>query len=537
VRAAREFPKARHRARVAARCRPIIRSFVSARRLAGALAVVPAVLLYATTARADVSFWDTGEMQTVPWIAGIAHPTGFPLFVMGGWLFAHALPVGTIAWRMALFSGLAVAGAGWLLFGIVADETGQPWLGAGAAIAFETANTVWSRATRAEVHDLALLCIAATIYFSVRLHRDESGRNFVYAVGALAAGLAVHPVAIFAVPGLLALAIADRRKICARACAAAAVAATVMLATYAYLPIRSAIVTAARLDPTLQLGLNPGAPFWDYAHPADLRRFVWLVSGAQFRTSEGFGGFAHPLALLHAAAGAAVFLRTEFGIVTCVFALAGIVAVLRRDRVLGAAYALYALAGVPFAFAYVQEADPQRYLLTFEFVSIVLAALGVAALTHLGHRVARIPRAVWPAVGLLVFLAIGARNVYRNLGIITVNADPVGRKFLAAVATASPPGSVVVADWTYATALAYGAYADGTLGKRIVVAMRLQDAGANVLAWSRHRCVLVVSDVRTPDFAGTAIRVRLRNAWVPYIFAVESNAGPPCRDASESSGR
>jgi Protein of unknown function (DUF2723) len=474
-------------------------------------------------------------MQTVPWIAGIAHPTGFPLFVMGGWLFAHALPLGSIAWRMALFSGLAVAGAGWLLFHIVADETAEPWLGAGAAIAFETANTVWSRATRAEVHDLALLCIAATIYFSIRLHRGRRGRDFAYAVGALAAGLAVHPVAIFAGPGLIVLAIANRAKIGARTLGAAAAAAMLMLATYAYLPIRSAIVTAARLDPTLQLGLKPGAPFWDYAHPADPRQFVWLVSGAQFRTSEGFGGFTHPLALLHAAAGAAAFLRTELGIVTCVLALAGIVVVLRRDRVLGAAYALYALAGVPFAFAYVQEADPQRYLLTFEFVAVVLAALGVAELMDLGRRLARVPRALWPIAGSLVFLAVGARNVDRNRGIIAVNADPLGRKFLATVAAAGPQGSVVVADWTYATALAYGAYADGTLGKRIVVASRLQDAGPNVLAWSRRRCVLVVSDVRTPDFAGAPVRVRPVNAWVPYVFAVESSAGPPC-DASRPQG-
>ena len=34
-----------------------------------------------------MAFDDWGEMQTVPWVLGIPHPTGYPTYVMAAWLF------------------------------------------------------------------------------------------------------------------------------------------------------------------------------------------------------------------------------------------------------------------------------------------------------------------------------------------------------------------------------------------------------------------------------------------------------------------
>ena len=33
-----------------------------------------------------VGYWDTAEFQTVPAILGTAHPTGYPTYVLLGWL-------------------------------------------------------------------------------------------------------------------------------------------------------------------------------------------------------------------------------------------------------------------------------------------------------------------------------------------------------------------------------------------------------------------------------------------------------------------
>ncbi|NIO71864.1 MAG: DUF2723 domain-containing protein, partial [Anaerolineae bacterium] len=48
--------------------------------------------------------------------AGIAHPTGYPLYTMLGWLWSHVLPLGDVAYRMNLFSALWAAVAVTLLY-------------------------------------------------------------------------------------------------------------------------------------------------------------------------------------------------------------------------------------------------------------------------------------------------------------------------------------------------------------------------------------------------------------------------------------
>jgi hypothetical protein len=59
----------------------------------------------------DIGFWDTGEMQTVPFMLGLAHPTGYPAEILFGWLFTHLVPIGDPAIRMNLFCVICVVGS------------------------------------------------------------------------------------------------------------------------------------------------------------------------------------------------------------------------------------------------------------------------------------------------------------------------------------------------------------------------------------------------------------------------------------------
>src|SRR5258708_17137252 len=59
-----------------------------------------------------VAFWDTGEFQTVLPIMGTAHPTGYPTYVLLGFLGNILLtPLGEPAFRVTVLSLLAVATA------------------------------------------------------------------------------------------------------------------------------------------------------------------------------------------------------------------------------------------------------------------------------------------------------------------------------------------------------------------------------------------------------------------------------------------
>ncbi|HLG27083.1 MAG TPA: DUF2723 domain-containing protein, partial [Paenisporosarcina sp.] len=60
--------------------------------LAFVSAIIP-FLFYYLTLCPTVNFIDSGELATVASTLGIAHPTGYPLFTLLGWIFVH-LPIG-----------------------------------------------------------------------------------------------------------------------------------------------------------------------------------------------------------------------------------------------------------------------------------------------------------------------------------------------------------------------------------------------------------------------------------------------------------
>ena len=80
--------------------------------LAPALAVgVVAFALARLALLPGVTFWDTGEFQTVGPVLGTAHPTGFPTYVLLGWLASVLLqPFGDAAFRMNLLSAICLGG-------------------------------------------------------------------------------------------------------------------------------------------------------------------------------------------------------------------------------------------------------------------------------------------------------------------------------------------------------------------------------------------------------------------------------------------
>src|SRR5581483_9942539 len=67
--------------------------------------------LYAATLAPDVLEGDSGEFQYVTYTLGVPHATGYPLYALTGWLWSHLLPLGSVAWRVNLYSAAAGAAA------------------------------------------------------------------------------------------------------------------------------------------------------------------------------------------------------------------------------------------------------------------------------------------------------------------------------------------------------------------------------------------------------------------------------------------
>ena len=95
------------------------------------IASVFALLLYLRTLAPGVLGGDSGEFQFAAWLGGFAHPTGYPLYLLLGWLWTHLLPLHDPAWRMNAFSALLGAVATGLVYVLalrmLRQATANPW--------------------------------------------------------------------------------------------------------------------------------------------------------------------------------------------------------------------------------------------------------------------------------------------------------------------------------------------------------------------------------------------------------------------------
>ncbi len=92
-----------------------------------AFVAVAAFVVYLQTLAPSADFIDAGELATVCTTLGIAHPTGYPLFTLVGWVFAH-LPIGgTAIYRLNIMAAFFTAmGAGGVV--LLANELFQNWM-------------------------------------------------------------------------------------------------------------------------------------------------------------------------------------------------------------------------------------------------------------------------------------------------------------------------------------------------------------------------------------------------------------------------
>jgi len=157
------------------------------RLLALAIGLAFFALYAATAAPSIVELYDDSlEFQLVGPTFGIAHPTGYPLYVILGGLWSRVLfPVGNWAWRMNLFSALAAATTVALLFLLTqrlvqqiahAKMPSSPtlWPGLAATLAFGLSPVWWSQATIAEVYALHNFFVAALLLIALNLSISQS---------------------------------------------------------------------------------------------------------------------------------------------------------------------------------------------------------------------------------------------------------------------------------------------------------------------------------------------------------------------------
>jgi tetratricopeptide (TPR) repeat protein len=250
------------------------------RGLAVALALAAAAFgLYAAGACRTIYVGDSGELVAAVHTLGIPHPSGYPLYVLLGKLWTLLVPVGSVAYRMSLFSACCAALAVALLYlGCRALPVGRT-AALAAAILFAGSPSFWGEANVQRVYALSALFVALLSWLALRWLAERAAvdppagdppaadRSFVAVAFVCGLGAANHPfVAVWGACFLACAAVADpallRRFWTLLGAAGAALAG---LSVYAFLPLRS------RQEPRL-----------DWGDPETFDRFLAVVTRRDF---------------------------------------------------------------------------------------------------------------------------------------------------------------------------------------------------------------------------------------------------------------
>jgi Protein O-mannosyl-transferase TMEM260-like len=489
-----------------------------------------------------VGFWDTAEFQTVPPILGTAHPTGYPTYVLLGWLASIVLtPLGDAAFRMNLLSAILVGVACALTVDLVRVLTRSTILGIFAGLGLAATPIVWSIGTHADPHALHIAFVAAILWALVRwerARREEPSRADRWLVAAAAiTGLSVgnHSLTLLLAPPIALYVLAVEPRIVLRwklvlACAAAVVVPAVLV--YLELPLRGGAVAGLR------------APLV-YGTPDTWEGFKYVVLGEQFRggISDPFGDLPRKIGDLADLAG------RELGPLSILVVVGFFATAIRRPP-----YALLtgsALVMTCFFNAAYINADIERYylgpaLIAWTWLAVLAKAvvdLVTAGLTSgddpdatPSRWAVRVVQGVALGVAAVLLLAPTAADFTARATKVDHTADGGAEQWLEAVLTDVEPDAMIVSWWSYSTPLWYAqliedrrpdirviddrtrldenlgdltTVIDGNLGVRPVYAIRI-DQNEMQLLMDRYNLTPLASPV-----AGNVFRVTPRVSAAP----------------------
>jgi hypothetical protein len=198
-----------------------------------------ALAAYFVTLGRSVGQADTFEFQVTAPVLGVAHPTGYPLYVLIGKLFS-LIPLGSMAMRVNLTSALAAALSAGLVTLILGRGLGAAGLVAAlGGLAFAFSPALWSQAVVAEVYALNAAFVAALLWVGLGLLRGENHLRTL-ALGGLLLGLSLthHLTTVLLLPALALAVILARPHVGWRGWALAGGLLLAGLLVYAYIPLR-----------------------------------------------------------------------------------------------------------------------------------------------------------------------------------------------------------------------------------------------------------------------------------------------------------
>jgi hypothetical protein len=343
-----------------------------------------------TLAPGLVAIIDTPVFQFVGRVLGVPHNPGYPAYVLLTHVYSW-LPLGSLAWRMNLFSALmgAAAAAGGY---VVSRELGaRTFSSAAAALGLAFGRVFWSQAVIAEVYTLNAAIVTAVVASLLFWDRTRRPSWFYASVALLAIGLGNHTTIILLVPGMVVHALATDARFSLKPSSIAFITAMAIAAVgqYGFILLRSH---------------TPGAYVESPART--IPELVDVIRGKQFSDALFAFGAADVLRV-HTPRLIAGVLVPEFTVAGLLLAAIGVIrlSVARPAR----AALLGCGAALTFFFAINYDAiDIQVFLIPVFVLVWPFAALGIDAVVD------RLPARGAPIAAALVAVAIATVQIGRN---------------------------------------------------------------------------------------------------------------------------
>lgn len=165
---------------------------------------------------------DCGELAAVQYSLGVAHPTGYPLFAILGYLFLKIplfdRPIVQANFLSALWTaaGVAVLSSGLFLFlqtallptkkkgteQIPASKLQAFLISLAAGLIFGSTLTVWAQATSIEVYSLHLLLLSLNLWFLYLAWKNNQNKDWVVLAVFLGLGFSNHLTTLMMMPSV-----------------------------------------------------------------------------------------------------------------------------------------------------------------------------------------------------------------------------------------------------------------------------------------------------------------------------------------------
>lgn len=400
--------------------------------------------LYVVTLAPDVLAADSGELQVVAAQLGVAHPPGFPLYVILAHLFTRLLPFVSPAYAVNFISAVTSALTVAVVYLAAVRITGRRLPGLVAAVALGTATTFWSQATTANVRSLTGLFAALMIYALIRFReatargdRAGSERWLILSALFMGFGLTHHVSLLFLVAvGLVLVFFVDRPLLRApRRWVWPIIAGLAGLAPLLYLPLRAAAdVRGASPDLATWAGFMEHAlatgfrgDLFYYLAPADLWPRLLIIGNAMTFQFEAF---------------------------VLIGMILGLIVLIWRDRqaawLLGGSVVAYTLVAATY-----RAPQTVEYLMPAYIAAAVLLAAAVGYLPVVAGRLGQPGNAVVTLLAALVLISAFAQG-FANMTAAGVHHEATAaRDYAANLLDSAPDRSVILAHWHWATPLWY----------------------------------------------------------------------------------